>query len=80
VKQVSSETNPLEINDRLLSQCEMAELLGITERSQQRFEQVLFAKIRAELAKRGFTAEDAEALLGAMQELGDETRDPPHSL
>ena len=54
----------------LLTQSEMAELLGISDRQQSRLERELFQKIRLELEKRGFSAADAEDLLMALRSGG----------
>lgn len=53
---------------RELTQQEMADVLGITTSGVQKIERLMFAKLKAEFAKRGIHANDADALLIALLE------------
>lgn len=53
---------------RELTQQEMADVLGITTSAVQKIERLMFAKLKAEFAKRGIHATDADALLIALFE------------
>ena len=58
------------MDDKLLTQAELAEVLGITKRRVQQIEAELFEKLRAGFEARGVCAADMPELLEALGAMG----------